>query len=111
VLLLGITWVVQLEHTAVITLPFETPSVSVHGAGEPSAATADGETVVTVKDLILILGGLFLLGKATWEIHHTLEGPAGAGRAAMSRRRPGSAWQPCFLGSWRSTSSSRSTPC
>ncbi len=26
------------------------------------------------KDLILILGGLFLLGKATYEIHHKIEG-------------------------------------
>ena len=29
---------------------------------------------ISVKDLILILGGLFLLGKATWEIHENLEG-------------------------------------
>lgn len=29
---------------------------------------------VTVKDLIILLGGLFLLAKATWEIHDKLEG-------------------------------------
>jgi predicted tellurium resistance membrane protein TerC len=28
----------------------------------------------SVRDLILIAGGMFLLAKATWEIHHTLEG-------------------------------------
>ena len=28
------------------------------------------------RDLILVFGGLFLLGKATFEIHHNLEGPA-----------------------------------
>jgi len=28
------------------------------------------------KDLILLAGGLFLLAKATYEIHHRLEGPA-----------------------------------
>ena len=27
------------------------------------------------KDLILIIGGLFLIGKATYEIHHKIEGP------------------------------------
>lgn len=32
---------------------------------------------ISVKDLILIAGGLFLLAKATWEIHHNLEGPYG----------------------------------
>jgi len=29
---------------------------------------------VSGRDLILLLGGLFLLGKATWEIHENLEG-------------------------------------
>ena len=29
----------------------------------------------SLRDLILILGGLFLVGKATFEIHHKLEGP------------------------------------
>ncbi len=30
---------------------------------------------VSVKDLIMLAGGLFLMGKATYEIHHKLEGP------------------------------------
>jgi predicted tellurium resistance membrane protein TerC len=30
---------------------------------------------ISGKDLILLGGGLFLLGKATYEIHHKLEGP------------------------------------
>lgn len=46
---------------------------------------------VTARDLILVSGGLFLLAKATFEIHHHLEGPedhdasarAGAGFAAV----------------------------
>ncbi|MCI0331965.1 MAG: TerC family protein [Planctomycetes bacterium] len=40
---------------------------------------------ISIRDLILIAGGLFLLAKATWEIHHTLEGEihhADAGAAA-----------------------------
>src|ERR1041385_4396610 len=39
------------------------------------------------RDLILLGGGLFLLGKSTWEIHHRLEGeeehsPAESGEGA-----------------------------
>lgn len=30
---------------------------------------------ISGRDLILLLGGLFLLGKSTLEIHHSLEGP------------------------------------
>jgi len=51
-LLFVITWVVSLEHTHLFEI---------------------AEMTFTAKDLILILGGVFLLGKATWEIHHTLE--------------------------------------
>jgi len=36
---------------------------------------------VTARDLILVTGGLFLLGKATLEIHHNLEGKAEIQRA------------------------------
>src|SRR5919199_6143268 len=43
---------------------------------------------VSGRDIILILGGLFLIGKATYEIHGKLEGEehegTGAGRAARS---------------------------
>ena len=52
-LLLAITWIITLEGTKLF---------SVLGRE------------ISVKDLILIAGGLFLLGKATWEIHENLEG-------------------------------------
>src|SRR3954465_13882806 len=44
------------------------------------------EHEISGRDLILILGGLFLLGKSTHEIHARLEGPEEqhAGRAASS---------------------------
>ena len=48
--------------------------------------TVFGEEI-SGRDLILILGGLFLLGKATYEIHERLEGEEhtdGAGRKAAS---------------------------
>jgi predicted tellurium resistance membrane protein TerC len=38
---------------------------------------------VSGRDLILILGGLFLLGKSTYEIHHKLEGEEGHASARV----------------------------
>jgi predicted tellurium resistance membrane protein TerC len=40
-----------------------------------------GHHAVTARDLVLIVGGLFLLGKATMEIHHNLEGDESHGSA------------------------------
>ena len=39
---------------------------------------------ISGRDLILILGGLFLLGKATYEIHDKLEGEEGHGSARVA---------------------------
>ncbi|MEO8286121.1 MAG: TerC family protein [Chloroflexota bacterium] len=68
------------------------------------------EQDISGRDLILIGGGLFLLAKSTWEIHHRLEGepehaaaPAtvgtaggqaveGADRANIARKRPSAAF-------------------
>jgi predicted tellurium resistance membrane protein TerC len=62
-LLLSITWIVRLT--------------------EPLFHIAGHE--ISGRDLILIGGGLFLLAKATYEIHEKLEGPDGhAGKAAAS---------------------------
>lgn len=82
-LLLSISWVMGL--TAVLFdvgdwLPFladlqpvgEPPTEAAIGHGGP--ATADGPTQITGRDLILLLGGIFLVGKSTHEIHHKLEG-------------------------------------
>jgi predicted tellurium resistance membrane protein TerC len=41
---------------------------------------------VSWRDLILVAGGLFLLYKGTWEIHHALEG--GDGHAEAKAQRP-----------------------
>ena len=102
-LLLAITWVITLDQTTVFTLPFdleshETAQVdALHEAeaalieagdtraaeavarGVEAVAQAEGigheeVTRISVKDLILLLGGFFLVAKATWEIHHNLEG-------------------------------------
>lgn len=61
-LLLSLTWIMRL------TSPFFT------AFGHP----------VSGRDLILILGGLFLMGKSTYEIHDKLEGTEGRGSAAAA---------------------------
>ena len=53
VLLFAASWVVTLDESKLFTI---------------------GEWNLTMRDLILVLGGLFLLAKATWEIHNNLEG-------------------------------------
>jgi predicted tellurium resistance membrane protein TerC len=66
-LLLSITWVMQLKQPLFAALGHE----------------------ISGKDLILILGGLFLLWKSTKELHHKVEGleedghDSGRGRAAL----------------------------
>jgi len=67
-LLLTITWMMGLANHRLIDVPFLKEVV----------AAADGTTSkqpmnISGRDLILILGGLFLLGKATLEIHNKLE--------------------------------------
>jgi predicted tellurium resistance membrane protein TerC len=71
-LLLGIGWVMGLTAPLVELPRFWTSDPSdIHG--------------ISGRDLILLIGGLFLIGKATHEIHDKLEGeeqaPAGGGKA------------------------------
>jgi predicted tellurium resistance membrane protein TerC len=55
VLLLAASWVITLEESHLFTVP-------------------GLDIKLSIRDVILIAGGVFLLAKATWEIHHTLEG-------------------------------------
>jgi predicted tellurium resistance membrane protein TerC len=64
VLLGAISWIVGLKAT-VISLPFEAPT------GPDGHAWFD--LAFSWRDLILIGGGLFLVWKATREIHHNME--------------------------------------
>ncbi|MBA4104793.1 MAG: hypothetical protein C0485_03465 [Pirellula sp.] len=96
-LLFAISWVITLDKTVLFDLPFHMPGshpvVADIKPGEEQApvtpvktddptevdspavvdALEEGGTPITAKDLVLILGGLFLLGKSTWEIGHQLE--------------------------------------
>jgi predicted tellurium resistance membrane protein TerC len=42
---------------------------------------------ISIRDAILIAGGLFLLAKATWEIHHSLEGEVHEAQQGKEPRR------------------------
>ncbi len=62
ILLLSISWVIGLT-APLFTLPIPDPA-------HPEL----GNLAISGKDLILLSGGLFLIGKSTYEIHHKLEG-------------------------------------
>lgn len=81
-LLFGITWVMSLNKV-LVPLDFLSTHDEAH-PGEHAGLTGQG--------LILLLGGLFLLYKATTEIHHKLESPqssddpkVGKGAAALNQ--------------------------
>ncbi len=59
-LLFSISWILSL-HQIVLTLP-------------DWAAKTEEAREISWKDLILLAGGLFLIAKSTFEIHHKLEG-------------------------------------
>ncbi|MGD9689180.1 MAG: TerC family protein [Phycisphaerales bacterium] len=75
-LLMGISWVMKLT-APLFTLP-----------PLPLLSHSEDGTPISGKALILLLGGLFLIGKATWEIHHQTEGPGadGGGPASAGKK-------------------------
>lgn len=75
-LLLAISWVITLDKTVLFELPWAASGDHAAHAAEPAPTT----TPISVKDLVLLLGGLFLLSKATWEIGHQLEHTHAAGK-------------------------------
>ena len=66
VLLLAIAWIIMLDQSKLVTV---------------------GQWDLTIRDVILVAGGLFLLAKATWEIHHNLEGEVHHADAAAQPQR------------------------
>jgi predicted tellurium resistance membrane protein TerC len=56
---------------------------------------------ISGRDVILILGGLFLLGKATYEIHENLEGEEGHSSARV-KANFASVWSRSSSSTWSS---------
>lgn len=63
-MLLTITWIMKLNNP-IFTLPLPDPGLN---EGET------GNLGISIKDLLLLAGGIFLIAKATLEIHHDLGG-------------------------------------
>jgi predicted tellurium resistance membrane protein TerC len=75
-LLLSLSWVMGLTDV-LFTIPW---LEGLQGFGEAARGHGgellDGPAAITGRDIILLLGGLFLIGKSTHEIHNKLEGDA-----------------------------------
>ncbi len=71
VMLSGIFWIIQLDESPLFALP-EGWAALVLGTSDEQAIHAF--TFFTIKDLILLAGGLFLLVKGTQEIHASVQG-------------------------------------
>ncbi len=69
ILLLSITWIMSMQNPL-----FQIPIHPAVWDMMPSAKEHGGHLGISVKDLILLVGGFFLVWKSTKEIHHSLEG-------------------------------------
>lgn len=69
VLLLSITWIMSLQNPL-----FEIPVHPSLWDMMPTVAEHAGRLGISLKDLILLGGGFFLVKKSTKEIHHSMEG-------------------------------------
>lgn len=68
-LLLSITWIMGLQNPL-----FHIPVHPALWDMMPKAAEHGGDLGISVKDIILLLGGFFLIYKSTKEIHHKFDG-------------------------------------
>jgi predicted tellurium resistance membrane protein TerC len=66
----GVFWIIGLDKEPIFHLPDALAEFVAHGDEHAQHAFAD----ITLKDLILFAGGLFLLWKGTQEIHSAVEG-------------------------------------
>lgn len=77
ILLASITWIMSLKND-VFSIPIHPVLVEMlqgnnHNDPAHAIVSATGMMGISVKDLILILGGFFLIWKSTKEIHHKVE--------------------------------------
>lgn len=91
-LLASITWIMSLKNDvfSIALHPALVEALQGNSHGDPAHALVDatGHMGISVKDIILILGGFFLIWKSTKEIHHKMEsveeGPGQGGKAGIS---------------------------
>lgn len=67
-LLVALTYIIRLAQTNLFTVPFLTESIHAD-----DGTVTEGPMGISWRDLILMVGGAFLIAKATWEIHHNIE--------------------------------------
>jgi predicted tellurium resistance membrane protein TerC len=71
-MLSGVFWIIRLDATPLLTLP----ATWVMAAGAHDPQSINEASAFTVKDLVLLAGGLFLVWKGTQEIHSSVHGSA-----------------------------------
>lgn len=71
-MLTGIFWIIQLDEHPLFALPEGLAAMILGPSADPHAL--EEFTFFTIKDLILLGGGLFLLVKGTQEIHSAVQG-------------------------------------
>jgi predicted tellurium resistance membrane protein TerC len=69
-MLAGVFWIIRLDASPLITLPREWAGL----VGAEDERAIHDFTFFTLKDLVLLCGGLFLLWKGTGEIHASVQG-------------------------------------
>ena len=74
-LLLALSWVLGLTR----------PLFALSDLGVPADWLSPTTNEISGRDLLLIGGGLFLIGKSTYEIHESLEGPGGPGAGGAAQ--------------------------
>ncbi|MEZ6241593.1 MAG: TerC family protein [Phycisphaerales bacterium] len=84
-ILLALAWLVTRLQAPLFTLPFFEEEVT---NPETGAKVTQG-IGISGQDLVLLLGGLFLIAKATWEIHHMVEDGAAKTSEEMAGQRRG----------------------
>jgi predicted tellurium resistance membrane protein TerC len=65
------------------------PLFALSDLGLPEGWLPQASNEISLRDLILIGGGLFLIGKSVYEIHHKLEGPSQEGSDGQAVGRLG----------------------
>ncbi len=66
-LLLSLSWILGMDDES-------NPAFTLSSLGIPADWFSKAVDAVTVRDLILLIGGLFLIGKSVFEIHEATEG-------------------------------------